>query len=570
MASIPVNNNLNAFNLMVNKTGAQGNQAAPYANASYTKQEEASTDSFDMVMNRINSQAKPAADVQSASQTAASTQTVSKPQMTAGSRTLSSGAAAVNNAKQDTTPNAKVSDTDGKTADAAGNDEVSETVQTDVKAQNAPEENAAVENSAENDMNNGQKDAVKEAGEKLVEEVAEEMDVSPEEVVAVMEVLGLSAIQLLDPENMKQLLMAISGNEDQLSIITDGELYGHLQNLQNMVSVSLGELQAELGIPEEELKVFVAEMAAAENSSETVEIPEGLPEKLPEGLPEKLLEEIPEELSEEIPEKEIPEKEIPVELQEEEAAPTLEGMKDYTVTVHRDGDEVKVRVQVDDAGTDQSVREEVTQTSEVQTRHESKSDNRESFDENKGEGSMQHTFMMQTPVEQPNLSEVTADQQVMERFNSTEEIMNQITEYIKINLKSDVQEMELQLHPASLGSVNVQLAARDGVITAQFTAQNETVREAIESQLVQLKTQFEEQGIKVDAVEVTVADYRFEQSFSGKEENPGEGSKNSKKGPRRINLNDMSLEELPEDMEDSERIAAEMMAQSGNTVDYTA
>lgn len=536
MASIPVNNNLNAFSRMANKTaGAQGSQTAPYANASYTKQEEALKDSFDAIMNRVNSQAQPTADVQSTGQTAAKaqtvakTQTAAKAQTAAGSRTLSSGAAAVTSAKQDT----KVSNPDSKAPNAVQNDKASDAVSGDETAQNAAEGTEAMEGQAENGMTGAQKDAVTEAGEKLVEEVAEEMGVMPEEVVEAMEILGLSAIQLLDPENMKQLLMAISGNEDQLSIITDGELYGHLQNLLNTVSESLNDLEAELGISGEELKALIAEMTAAENSSETEEIPEGL-------------------------------------MTEESETATLEGMKDYAVTVHKDGEEVKVSVKVDDAGANQSVREEVTQTSEVQTRHEAKSDNRESFGDNRGEGSLQDNFIMQTPVEQPNPGEVTANQQIMERFTSAEEIMNQITEYIKINLKSDVQEMELQLHPASLGSVNVQLASRDGVITAQFTAQNETVKEAIESQLVQLKTQFEEQGIKVDAVEVTVANYRFEQSFSGKEENPEESGKNGKKGPRRINLNDMNLEELPEDMEDSERIAAEMMAQSGNTVDYTA
>ncbi|MBD5458753.1 MAG: hypothetical protein HDR27_09315 [Lachnospiraceae bacterium] len=531
MASIPVNSNLNAFNRMVNKAAnVQGSQNAPYTNASYAKQEEALQGSFDMVMNRINLQAKPTADVQGGSQTVVRAQAVTKTQMTAGSRTLSSGAAAVNNAKQDTLNNAKVSDTDGKTASAAQNDKVS-----DAAAQNVAEGNETVGNSTENGMTDEQKAAVTEAGEKIVEEVAEKMDVTPEEVEAAMEVLGLSAIQLLDPENMKQLLIAISGNEDQLSIITDGELYGHLQNLLDTVSVNLDELQTELGLSEEELKALLEKAALAEKSSEVAEIPE----------------------------------ELTAETEEPETA-ALEGMKDYAVTVHRDGDEVKVKVQVDDAGANQSVREEITQTSDVQEKHGAKSDNRDSFGENRGEGNMQDTFMMQTPVEQPSLSEVTANQQTMERFTSTEEIMNQITEYIKINLKSDVQEMELQLHPASLGTVNIQLAAKDGVITAQFTAQNETVKAAIESQLVQLRTQFEEQGIKVDAVEVIVANYRFEQSFSGKEENPGEGSKNGKKGPRRINLNDLSLEELPEDMEDSERIAAEMMASNGNTVDYTA
>lgn len=548
MAGIPVNNNLDAFNRMVNQTaGTRGSQTAPYANASYTnaKQEEALKDSFDMVMNRINSQAGPTADVQSGSQAGVKTQTVAKTQAaaktTTGSRTLSSGAAAVNNAKQDTAQDAKVSKADSEAADAAPNDKVSNTEQSDAAVQNAAEGNESVENPAEKEMTDEQEAAVAEAGEKLVEDVAEEMGVTPEEVEAAMEVLGLSAMQLLDPENMKQLLMVISGNEDQLSIITDGELYGHLQSLLDKVSVSLEELQTELGLSEEELKALLEKAAVAENTT-VAENEAGAVE-------------MPEELSAGV---------------EEPETATLEGMKDYAVTVHRDGEEVKVKVQVDDAGANKSVQEEVTQTSEVQTRHEAKSDNRGSFSQSGGESSAQEPFMMQTPVEQPNLSEVTANQQVMERFTSTEEIMNQITEYIKINLKSDVQEMELQLHPASLGSVNVQLAAKDGVITAQFTAQNETVKAAIESQLIQLKTQFEEQGIKVDAVEVTVANYRFDQSFSGKEEDPGEGSKNGKKGPRRINLNDMNLEELPEDMEDSERIAAEMMAQSGNTVDYTA
>ena len=85
-----------------------------------------------------------------------------------------------------------------------------------------------------------------------------------------------------------------------------------------------------------------------------------------------------------------------------------------------------------------------------------------------------------------------------------------------------------------------------------------------------MKTQFEEQGIKVDSVEVTVGNYQFEQNFSGNDEHPGERQSAGKKNRRNINLNDIDLDDIPEDMDDSERIAAEMMANSGNTVDYTA
>lgn len=504
MAGIPVNNNLNAFGPVVSRTPGM-------------KQEESPKDSFDMVMNRVNSQTKAPVTVKAVS----------------GNRVMASNAVA----KQSTGQSEKTSyaETDrtvesDKTAANGTNENVSEAEKSGEMTDQTADGTEAVENPSKNDVTGEQKDALTEAGEKLVEDVAAEMGVTPEEVLEAMETLGLSMIQLLDPDNMKQLLITISGNEDQLSIITDGELYAHLQNLLDTVSESLNELQAEFGLSEEELKALVAQAAETENAVE-----------------------VPEDLTADPEETKIP-----------------EGMKDYAVTVHRDGEEVKVKVQVEDGGANKSVREEVTQASEVQNRHEAGPDNRETFGDNKGEGSAQNNFMMQTPVEQPVTNEPAAVQAVAEHFTSTEDIMNQITEYIRINLRSDVQEMELQLHPASLGSVNVQIAAKDGVITAQFTAQNETVKAAIESQLVQLKTQFEEQGIKVEAVEVTVANYRFEQNFSGKEENTEEGSRNGKKGPRRINLNDMNPEELPEDMETSEKIAADMMARNGNTVDYTA
>ncbi len=531
MAGIPVNNNLNAFSHAVSRSaGAQGSQNMPGGNTSYAaKQEDALKDSFDTVMSRVNSQTKtPSAAQNARTQNAAKSQSAAT--SSAGNRTMSSNATA-ESAKQNTVQSEKATDTEGtKTVENKADDKVS-----DAELRDEASDTDVIEEATANGVSEKQKDAVTEAGEKLVEDIAEEMGVTPEEVLEAMEMLGLGVMQLLDPDNMKQLLVAISGNEDQLSIITDGELYLHFQNLMNTVSGSLKELQAELGLSEDELKALIAELAETENAPETAEVAE----QLTAGT-------------------------------EPEEAEVPEGMKDYAVTVHRDGEEVKVKVQVEDGGANKSVREEVTQTAEVQNRHEAGTDNGESFGENRGENGTQNSFVMQSPVEQPVLNEAAVEQTAMERFTSTEDIMNQITEYIKINLKSDVQEMELQLHPASLGSVNVQIAAKDGVITAQFTAQNETVKAAIESQLVQLRTQFEEQGIKVDAVEVTVANYRFEQSFSGKEENPGEGSKNGKKGPRRINLNDMNLEELPEEMEDSERIAADMMARNGNTVDYTA
>ena len=112
--------------------------------------------------------------------------------------------------------------------------------------------------------------------------------------------------------------------------------------------------------------------------------------------------------------------------------------------------------------------------------------------------------------------------------------------------------------------------AKDGGLTAHFTTQNEAVRAVIETQLIQLKSQFEEQGIKVDAVEVTVANHAYGQQLSQENENAKQDQAKSGKGRRRINLDQLDGEEELEDLEDSERIAVEMMRANGNTVDYTA
>ncbi len=129
--------------------------------------------------------------------------------------------------------------------------------------------------------------------------------------------------------------------------------------------------------------------------------------------------------------------------------------------------------------------------------------------------------------------------------------------------------MELQLHPASLGTVNVQIASKDGVITAQFTTQNETVRAVIETQMIQLKNQFEEQGIKVDAVEVTVANHEYGHQFSQENGNPEQKQSKSAKNTRRINLDEIDGEADIEQMEEPDRIAVEMMQANGGSVDYT-
>jgi flagellar hook-length control protein FliK len=131
--------------------------------------------------------------------------------------------------------------------------------------------------------------------------------------------------------------------------------------------------------------------------------------------------------------------------------------------------------------------------------------------------------------------------------------------------------MEMSLHPASLGNVRIQVAARDGVVTANFLTQNEQVKAVLESQLVELKQSMNEQGIKVEAIEVSVAAHAFEENLSKEGDNSSEYEAREGRKRRSINLNEIDdSDDIDIDGDDEIRIAREMMMANGNSVDYMA
>ena len=114
------------------------------------------------------------------------------------------------------------------------------------------------------------------------------------------------------------------------------------------------------------------------------------------------------------------------------------------------------------------------------------------------------------------------------------------------------------------------LTSKGGEITAQFHVQNEAVKAALESQIVELKDSLREQGVKVEAVEVTVESHAFESNlWQGQERNDSASYQGGKKSHRRINLNALE-EDFEESADEEEKLTAEMMRVNGNTVDYTA
>ena len=143
------------------------------------------------------------------------------------------------------------------------------------------------------------------------------------------------------------------------------------------------------------------------------------------------------------------------------------------------------------------------------------------------------------------------------------DIVRQIIDDIKVNLSKDVTSIEVQLNPENLGKVQVHVATEDGVMQAKIIAETEAAKNAIENSLALLKETFENQDLKVDAIEVMVGTYEF--FNEGENDEFQNESNNSSNKTGSINLDDVVQEEVSEE----EQLQIEIMKAQGNRVSYS-
>lgn len=152
-----------------------------------------------------------------------------------------------------------------------------------------------------------------------------------------------------------------------------------------------------------------------------------------------------------------------------------------------------------------------------------------------------------------------------------EEIIQQVVERVKLEIQPDTTNIEMQLHPESYGKLNLHVSVREGVVTAQMAVENEMVKSALEAQVVQLKEEMMAKGLKVDAVEVTIASHEFEQNLEDGQQQDAHTQEADNHGHRQINLRNeaLTLEELME-MSEQDALARKIMLENGNSIDFSA
>ena len=367
------------------------------------------------------------------------------------------------------------------------------------------------------------KDELEQKAEELVEEIAKELGVTVEDVEKVLEELGISMTGLFDKENLTQVIVVLSGAEDVTQIVMDEELFAQVNNLLGKMEEMLSEVSENCDVTVEELMEYVKN--------------------------EEFKSEFKMENSE-------------VEVLEAENVENETELKE-SIKV-----EVETTEETSETKTDNTVKVTEFETSESTSGHT--------------ERDMSHS---QAETNQQFLTNVASDNSLQNvAFNvenglnqyftyEAREIMQQILDYIKVSVKPDMTSLQMQLNPEELGTLQIEVSNKNGMLTAQFTTQDESVKAIIEGQLIQLKENLNEQGLKVQAVEVTVASQQFDRNLdkNGNEGTAQEENPNApKKQIRRINLNELDMEEDLEGADDAIRIAADMMARNGNTIDFMA
>lgn len=368
---------------------------------------------------------------------------------------------------------------------------------------------------APDEVNVPTEDAVQEAAGDMLEKTADELDIPVEELMEILNSLSLTPMDLLQPENLQAVVIAAAGETDACSLVTNEQMFETLQNLTNALADTVKEVAEATRLKPEEVQDLFAQFKQAAQAAETVD----------SGTEQPMVQD-----------------------EEEEPLKTTERREENQQT-----------------GT---VSDEEIDGSRIMLER-SLSDRQEQGNGTPMENETRNPFApVQTVQNQAQEIAQTVETAAPTSFfdADTEMIMHQITDYMKAQVTEGMSELEMQLHPESLGNLHIKLTAKDGTLTAQFTAQNETVKAALESQMIQLKETFREQGISVEAIEVTVQSHRFDQQYGGGNSNmQGEDRQPGRPARRRINLNFPTEEELTED----EQLAADMLRESGGTVDYT-
>ena len=390
--------------------------------------------------------------------------------------------------------------------------------------------------------------AVEEFAKEVQKEVKELLGVDDAQLEAAMKELGLTYQDLMDPVNLANLVMNLTGEEDQLGLLMNADFQELMQN----VEVLSKNLLQELGMtPQEVAEVF------AQLEQNAAQITEEVPQQMQE-VTDTQADVLKVQQTDDV---QITEQKSQVTgLTETNAAATESVESDGNVQNVEEPVSQEVRVENDQTASQQEGQQEEAPENSMTT--EDDASLLQQNDTTEKSIFTEHTF--QQTVQTIRTDNITAAPTTAVPQNvvfNTLDVIRQVSEFTRVMYQGDTTSMEMQLNPENLGKIYVQVTAKEGVVTAHLAVQNEIVKEALENQTIQLR----------ENIEVTIASHEFERNLEQNQQGSAqdEQREQASKSPRR-NISMNQLDELSGLMSEEEMLVAKIMRDNGNSVDFTA
>lgn len=402
----------------------------------------------------------------------------------------------------------------------------------------------------------------------VIKAVAEQLEITEDDVVEAIQMLGVTVFDLLNPQVLADITVTLTEVQDASMLLFDSRFQSLLSDITQIGK----DFMNDLGLNTEQMQMFLSQMEILEQP-QTVEVTDDTNLNQPmisDGQTESEQQVVAMDDRKMVENSELyPSKEAKVDQQievvDEHADSTGDVLSKSTENEHASHT-------AGDSQEDAASKNMMSEDNYSEENHsvEEFKKNISSTDKENDKHIFSHleqvsdkpSEMIKTPFVQNNNTYVSVD---------TVRIIEQLAERVRVTNLSEVSSIEMQLNPENLGKMYVNISSKQGMVNAQIAATNEMVKEALEAQIYELKESLQQSGVKVDAIEVTIASHEFEKNLEqgqSREEQEAERQEEMKdKNRREINLSD--LDEASDLLNEEEALIARMMKDNGNSLDYT-
>lgn len=386
----------------------------------------------------------------------------------------------------------------------------------------------------------------------IVKKVTDDLDISEDELNNAMQLLGLTAMDLLNPANLAALYCEVTGNaSDPQALVLNADFTA----LFNDVSQVASENDAQLDLlsqltASDDGEILDADIVSSADTTDTNESTGSV------NTPEKTVDSSYDDTA--------------------ASGQNINDTADEAVKVYDGGTQDSSYKNSDEGTSSGETGNDIT-SDENTEKTQSKSQVDSSFDDS-GERILHHedgahsdnSVLHASVSEQLNTDTSFEMSQSQSRLRvDTTDIIRQIVDSMSISNTTEESAINLQLTPESLGRMYINVSQKNSEISARIAVSNEVVKEALQTQMVNLKEALNNSGIRVNEVEITVASHEFERNL---EQGAANDSRQQESTSSYNGSNSSGSGTDSDMMQDraEERLVTQIMRDNGNSVDFTA